>query len=69
MSDIPLVDIDPSGVFKYILINVHSEDKNGKESTIQIVRGYARATWHNDIYEEVKLITLFVFIIILYIPI
>ncbi|XP_012288481.1 14 kDa phosphohistidine phosphatase-like [Orussus abietinus] len=43
LDQVPDVDIDPSGVFKYILINVH-DDKNDKSKPI--VRGYARSTWH-----------------------
>ncbi|XP_050459389.1 14 kDa phosphohistidine phosphatase-like [Cataglyphis hispanica] len=44
------VDIDGYGRFKYILINV--EDDVNKTSK-QIVRGYARAQWHADIFDKV----------------
>ncbi|XP_011302384.1 14 kDa phosphohistidine phosphatase isoform X2 [Fopius arisanus] len=44
------VDIDPNGVFKYILVQVH--DDNNKQSK-PIVRGYARCQWHADIYDEI----------------
>ncbi|XP_051153345.1 14 kDa phosphohistidine phosphatase-like isoform X2 [Leptopilina boulardi] len=51
LDQIPDVDIDANGVFKYILINV--TDKKSK-STKPIVRGYARAPYHADIYDEVE---------------
>uniref|UniRef100_A0A915D904 Sex-regulated protein janus-B n=1 Tax=Ditylenchus dipsaci TaxID=166011 RepID=A0A915D904_9BILA len=51
LSSHPKVDIDPSGVFKYILIKVSSKDS---DSSQLIVRGYARCSYHADIYDEVK---------------
>lgn len=45
LDQIPDVDIDANGVFKYILINV--TDKKSK-STKPIVRGYARAPYHGE---------------------
>ncbi|XP_022117637.1 14 kDa phosphohistidine phosphatase-like isoform X2 [Pieris rapae] len=54
LSSVPLVDIDPSGVFKYILINVYEEVKSGQEPKITIVRGYKRCNYHSDIYDEVQ---------------
>lgn len=53
LEAVPLVDIDAEGVFKYILIKVQGTVKDGVEPCKHIVRGYARASWHNDIYEEV----------------
>ncbi|XP_012214646.1 sex-regulated protein janus-A-like [Linepithema humile] len=50
LDNVPDVDIDDNGKFKYILINV--QDKANKASK-QIVRGYARAQWHADIFDEV----------------
>ncbi|XP_041916020.1 14 kDa phosphohistidine phosphatase [Alosa pseudoharengus] len=48
---IPDADIDPNGVFKYVLIRVHStEDDSSKD----IVRGYAWAEYHADIYDKVS---------------
>ncbi|KAM0734500.1 Sex-regulated protein janus-A [Formica fusca] len=44
------VDIDGHGRFKYILINVQ-DDVN--KASKQIVRGYARAQWHADIFDKV----------------
>ena len=49
LTDIPDVDIDESGVFKYIQIKI---SKNGAEKII--VRGYSRASYHADIAEEVS---------------
>ncbi|XP_063972625.1 14 kDa phosphohistidine phosphatase-like [Diachasmimorpha longicaudata] len=50
LNQIPDVDIDPNGVFKYILVHIH--DDNNKQSK-PIVRGYARCQWHADIYDEI----------------
>ncbi|XP_043275106.1 14 kDa phosphohistidine phosphatase-like [Venturia canescens] len=44
------VDIDANGIFKYILVHVH--DDVNKQSK-PIVRGYAKCTWHADIYDEI----------------
>ena len=41
-DDVPEVDIDPSGVFKYILIKLHRSEGDPK----YIVRGYARHEYH-----------------------
>ncbi|XP_043469863.1 14 kDa phosphohistidine phosphatase-like isoform X2 [Leptopilina heterotoma] len=51
LDQIPDVDIDSDGVFKYILINVTDKKSNSKKP---IVRGYARAPYHADIYDEVE---------------
>uniref|UniRef100_A0AAQ4RV95 14 kDa phosphohistidine phosphatase n=1 Tax=Gasterosteus aculeatus aculeatus TaxID=481459 RepID=A0AAQ4RV95_GASAC len=53
MANIPRVDIDPSGVFKYVLIRVHSKEE-GDDSEIDIVRGYGWAEYHADIYDKVS---------------
>ncbi|CAL7947804.1 unnamed protein product [Xylocopa violacea] len=57
LNKVPDVDIDGHGRFKYILINVQDDTNNVSKS---IVRGYARAQWHGDIFddvnEEIKLI-------------
>ncbi|KAJ8261089.1 hypothetical protein COCON_G00168120 [Conger conger] len=52
LANIPQVDITPDGVFKYVLIRVRSSEK-GDDSSIDIVRGYAWANYHADIYERV----------------
>lgn len=52
---VPSVDIDPSGVFKYILIKVHDPAIDHEDSSITIVRGYQRCNYHSDIFDEVKL--------------
>ncbi|XP_014223608.1 14 kDa phosphohistidine phosphatase-like [Trichogramma pretiosum] len=46
------VDIDPCGVYKYILIEV--QEKKTKEKK-NIVRGYARCEYHADILDEVEI--------------
>ncbi|XP_001850529.2 sex-regulated protein janus-A isoform X1 [Culex quinquefasciatus] len=54
LEAVPLVEID-EGIFKYILIKVYGKEKaDGSEPSKNIVRGFARAEWHNDIYEEVS---------------
>ena len=53
MANILQADIDPSGVFKYVLIRVHS--KEGDESEVDVVRGYAWAEYHADVYEKVSM--------------
>ncbi|ALC46262.1 janA, partial [Drosophila busckii] len=57
LADVPLVDIDPQGIYKYILIKVYGKEKsNGDEPSIKIVRGYANCEWHADIYDRVQAI-------------
>ncbi|KAL7854092.1 hypothetical protein AOLI_G00209360 [Acnodon oligacanthus] len=51
LARIPEADIDPSGVFKYVLIRVHSKQD---ESYVDIVRGYSWAEYHADIYDKVS---------------
>ena len=43
LAKIPEADIDPNGVFKYVLIRVHSKED---ESYVDIVRGYSWAEYH-----------------------
>lgn len=47
MANIPQVDIDPSGVFKYVLIRVHSREE-GDDSDVDIVRGHGWAEYHGE---------------------
>ncbi|KOB69620.1 Phosphohistidine phosphatase [Operophtera brumata] len=54
LEAIPKVDIDPSGVFKYILIKVHGEMVNNEEPSVNIVRGFKRCEYHADIFDEVQ---------------
>ncbi|XP_033850886.3 14 kDa phosphohistidine phosphatase isoform X2 [Acipenser ruthenus] len=53
LSAIPDADIDPDGVFKYVLIRVHSTAKGEDTPSKDIVRGYAWAEYHADIYDKV----------------
>ncbi|XP_072344178.1 14 kDa phosphohistidine phosphatase [Scyliorhinus torazame] len=46
------VKIDPSGIFKYVLIRVSQDDDSGAEK--DIVRGWASAEYHADIYDQVS---------------
>lgn len=45
IANIPEAEIDPTGVFKYVLIRVHSKE-DGDDSSVDIVRGYAWAEYH-----------------------
>lgn len=47
MANIEQADIDPSGVFKYVLIRVHSREQ-GDDSEVDIVRGYGWAEYHGQ---------------------
>lgn len=47
MANIQRADIDPSGVFKYVLIRVHSREE-GDDSEVDIVRGYGWAEYHGE---------------------
>ena len=51
LASIPDADIDPDGVFKYVLIRVNSTEDD--DSSKDIVRGYAWAEYHADIYDKV----------------
>ncbi|KAG7279270.1 hypothetical protein CRUP_033206 [Coryphaenoides rupestris] len=53
MADVPQAEIDPTGVFKYVLIRVHSKE-DGDDSEIDIVRGYSWAEYHADIYDKIS---------------
>ncbi|XP_073958131.1 14 kDa phosphohistidine phosphatase-like isoform X2 [Choristoneura fumiferana] len=53
LEAVPKVDIDPAGVFKYILIKVHDKELS-EEDSITVVRGYKRCNYHSDIYDEVQ---------------
>ncbi|KAJ8736665.1 hypothetical protein PYW08_007321 [Mythimna loreyi] len=53
LEAVPKVDIDPSGVFKYILLNVYDKSKSNVEPIV-IVRGYKHCNYHSDIYDEVQ---------------
>ncbi|KAM3960901.1 14 kDa phosphohistidine phosphatase [Aphomia sociella] len=54
LDALPKVEIDPSGVFKYILIKVYDQEKNNEEPSLIIVRGYKRCNYHSDIFDEVQ---------------
>lgn len=47
MANIQQADIDSSGVFKYVLIRVHSREE-GDDSEVDIVRGYGWAEYHGE---------------------
>ncbi|VDM43455.1 unnamed protein product [Toxocara canis] len=51
LTSVADVDIDPQGVFKYILIKVM--DKASNEEKL-IVRGYKRCPFHGDVLEETE---------------
>uniref|UniRef100_A0A2K5KLF8 14 kDa phosphohistidine phosphatase n=1 Tax=Cercocebus atys TaxID=9531 RepID=A0A2K5KLF8_CERAT len=49
LAHIPDVDIDSDGVFKYVLIRVHSAPRSGAPAaeSKEIVRGYKWAEYHD----------------------
>lgn len=49
LDDVPDVDIDPEGTFKYVLIRVRHD---GKEK--YIVRGYEDCGYHADVFARTK---------------
>ncbi|KAH0615638.1 hypothetical protein JD844_005099 [Phrynosoma platyrhinos] len=51
LGRVPDVDIDPDGVFKYVLIRVAPE---GSGPAKDVVRGYAWAEYHADIFDRVS---------------
>lgn len=47
LDAIPIVGIEDSGRFKYVLIKVFGKEQaDGVEPSKLIVRGYQRAQWH-----------------------
>lgn len=49
LDKVPDVEIDPSGVFKYILIRVYAKQTaDGNEPSKMIVRGNARGPYHGE---------------------
>ncbi|KAG8264068.1 14 kDa phosphohistidine phosphatase [Homalodisca vitripennis] len=47
LEKVPNVEIDPEGVFKYILIKVYAKQtRDGNEPSKMIVRGNARGPYH-----------------------
>lgn len=53
-GDLKAIEIDPSGTFKYILI----EASNGEGKKKMLVRGNARGEYHNNIFEECEKVTM-----------
>lgn len=47
IPQVPDVDIDPDGVFKYILIKLTSPNENGDLQDKLIVRGFAECPYHS----------------------
>ncbi|XP_062308868.1 si:dkey-51e6.1 isoform X2 [Osmerus eperlanus] len=51
LTQLPDVEIDPEGTFKYILVTVKVKDGTEQKD---IVRGTKSAEYHNHIFEKVK---------------
>ncbi|XP_059197370.1 si:dkey-51e6.1 [Centropristis striata] len=51
LAKIPVVEIDPEGTFKYILVRVKVKDGDAHKD---IVRGTKSAEYHNHIFEKVN---------------
>ncbi|XP_017771217.1 PREDICTED: 14 kDa phosphohistidine phosphatase-like [Nicrophorus vespilloides] len=50
---VPEVDIDASGVFKYILIRLQMTESKGAEALkTEVVRGYEECPYHSDISDK-----------------
>lgn len=50
LANVPLVDIDAEGRFKYVLIKVHAKVlADGSEPNKLIVRGFRSAEWHGTV--------------------
>ncbi|NP_001040265.1 phosphohistidine phosphatase [Bombyx mori] len=54
LHKVPKVDMDKSGVFKYILLKVYDQEVDGVEPSTMVLRGYKRCNYHSDIYDEVQ---------------
>lgn len=58
LNSIPIVDIDSSGVFKYVLIEVTGNDGDPDDLSSEVskllVRGYAWAKYHANIYDKIE---------------
>ncbi|KAK6484183.1 14 kDa phosphohistidine phosphatase-like [Huso huso] len=52
LSNVSAVEIDPEGVFKYILVRVKA--KGGAGEYKDIVRGTKSAEFHNHIFEKIN---------------
>nr|XP_024219615.1 sex-regulated protein janus-A-like [Halyomorpha halys] len=53
LNAVPNVEIDPQGIFKYVLIRVYApQTPDGSEPSKMIVRGNRRGAYHADIYDE-----------------
>lgn len=49
LSSVPDVEIDPDGVFKYVLIKVYAQQTpDGSEPSKMIVRGNKRGAYHGE---------------------
>ncbi|XP_054646904.1 14 kDa phosphohistidine phosphatase [Dunckerocampus dactyliophorus] len=51
LATVPVVEIDPEGTFKYILVRVKVKDGDVHKD---IVRGTKSAEYHNHIFEKVE---------------
>ncbi|XP_033478317.1 14 kDa phosphohistidine phosphatase [Epinephelus lanceolatus] len=51
LAKIPIVEIDPEGTFKYILVRVKVKDG---DAHTDIVRGTKSAEYHNHIFDKVN---------------
>ncbi|VIO97892.1 Uncharacterized protein BM_BM17737 [Brugia malayi] len=51
LRNVPDVDIDPEGVFKYIMIKVTAKQTSEEK---MIVRGYKHCKWHKNIFKQTE---------------
>uniref|UniRef100_A0A915Q0G3 Sex-regulated protein janus-B n=1 Tax=Setaria digitata TaxID=48799 RepID=A0A915Q0G3_9BILA len=51
LENIPDVDIDPEGLFKYVMIKVTAK-LTGEEKLV--IRGYKHCKWHKNIFKQTE---------------
>ncbi|XP_037080794.1 LOW QUALITY PROTEIN: 14 kDa phosphohistidine phosphatase-like [Pollicipes pollicipes] len=54
LADVPPVEIDPSGRFKYVLAKVYTSENAGDDDFQYFVRGFQWGAFHADIFEKLE---------------
>jgi len=52
LANIPIVDIDEEGVFKYVLLKVWSKESKGASAVL--VRGFKWGVFHRHIFQDME---------------
>lgn len=59
ITNIPKIQIDETGTFKYILVSFHCPKHGlGMKPCVTVVRGGQKYNYHSDIYTEVSHLTI-----------